>query len=168
MLHAISPPPLASTWFPSLRPSSVPARLSLSLSLSRFHGKSYTCKLPRRLSVSLRSSPTRAPWSMNCWFLPIFLPPALAGEGEWCEEAGAAVVTGASELRAEVFKQGRAPGEAMTALSFSLYSPSVGFGWEQLEPFKAKRVGSACCISSSDSHSPPPSPTPPADLSTAE
>jgi len=42
------------------------------------------------------------------------------GEG-WCEEAGA-VVTGASELRAEVFKQGRAPGEAMTTPFLSLQS----------------------------------------------
>ena len=39
-------------------------------------------------------------------FLPMFLRPALAGEGEWCEVAGA-VVTGARELGAS-FKQGRA------------------------------------------------------------
>jgi hypothetical protein len=50
MLHAISTPTptaQASTLFPSWLAliSLLPARLSLSLSLSRFHGNSYTCSL---------------------------------------------------------------------------------------------------------------------------
>lgn len=137
MLHAISTPTptaQASTLFPSWLAliSLLQARLSLSIPLP--FPRQQLHLLARRLYPP--SSPA-GPWSRNCCFLPIFLPPALAGEGEWCEEAGAAVVTGASELRAEVFKQGRAPGEAMTALFLSLQSPLLGLdgnSWSHLRP----------------------------------
>lgn len=118
------------TPFPPLLPPGFLSRprLSFSLLLSRFRGGGYTCWL--RLSLS--------PRRRSLAVLPISLPPALAGEGGWCEVAGA-VVTGASELRGEVFKQGRAGG-ARRGHDHSLSLSTVpllgldGNSWGHLRP----------------------------------